>query len=97
MVSTQNFISLNTLIDEIDNKPIELSLELQTGFSGCRLSYKQLDISIDDILIFLKDKSIPNPKSNIIQLDINTLQCIEKSDDKYVISTDDYQIAIKVA
>lgn len=90
-----NLISLNTLIDEIDNKSVDLSLELQTGFSGCGLSYKQLDITVEDILIFFKDKS--TTKSNAIQLDINTLQSIEKSDRRYVITTDDYQISIKVA
>ena len=90
-----NFISLNTLIDNIDRKTAEISFELQTGFCGCICDYTKIDIQIEDIHVIFKDGNNPNP--NNINFDINTLRSIEQiSDNEYVIITDDCTLQIKL-
>jgi len=90
-----NLISLNTLIDNIDDKPTEITFEIQTGFCGCICDYTKTDIIINDIHVIFKDKN--NPKSNNINFDINALQYIEQTNNhKYTIITDDCILTIKI-
>ena len=95
MNTNQNLISLNTLIDNIDDKPTEISFEIQTGFCGCVCDYTKTDIQVEDIHVMFKDKNKPKP--NNINFDINALISIEQvNDHKYTILTDDCVITIKI-
>jgi len=89
------YVSLNTLIDEIDNKYATLSVEYNTYFGGCTVTFKSLDICIDDIYIVFRDKL--QEHTNDIKIDINTVLNIEKlSSYGYKIHTDDCQIEIQL-
>lgn len=93
-INQNTLISLNTLIDEIDgNHPYQLTLEYNTGFSGCTVYYDSLDIDVVDIHIVFKDTL--QHHTTDVNVDINSVQFIEHLKDGFKITTDDCQLGIK--
>lgn len=88
------YVSLNTLLTEIDCKSVIVNVSNNISCSNCILEFKSLDISISDIFIVIKEDS--KFSKNCIKIDYQTILHIQKFKNEYVISTDDCEVIIKI-
>jgi len=87
-------INLNTLIHNVNGKPVKLKVEYNVCHKAITSDYQTFSISIDNNTIILTDALHAYQKT--IKIDIKSIIMIQKFDDRFKIVTDDCELNIKI-